>query len=53
LVAALLMFYPLMRAPTGFAATLIVSGLVAGRCGLRRGAAAGQSRPVTAGRGSY
>jgi arabinofuranan 3-O-arabinosyltransferase len=41
LVAALLMFYPLLGAPTGFAATLIVSGLIAGRCGLaRRGAAA-------------
>lgn len=51
LVAALLMFYPLMRAPTGFVATLIVSGLIAGRCGLRRSASAGQSRPVTAGTG--
>lgn len=36
LVAALLMFYPLVRAPTGFAATLIVSGLIARRCGLWR-----------------
>jgi len=34
LVAALLMFYPLAGAPTGFVATLIVSGLIAGRCGL-------------------
>jgi hypothetical protein len=33
LVAALLMFYPLVGAPTGFAATLIVSGLVARRAG--------------------
>jgi hypothetical protein len=40
LAAALLMFYPLAGAPTGFAATLIVSGLIAGalrtlaqRCG--------------------
>jgi hypothetical protein len=36
LVAALLMFYPLFGAPTGFLATLIVSGLIAGRCGLWR-----------------
>ena len=35
LVAALLMFYPLVGAPTGFAATLIVAGLIAGRCGIR------------------
>jgi len=34
LVAALLMFYPLVGAPTGFAATLIVAGLIAGRCGI-------------------
>jgi arabinofuranan 3-O-arabinosyltransferase len=40
LVAALLMFYPLVGAPTGFAATLIVTGLIAGRCGLWRGSAA-------------
>jgi len=40
LVAALLMFYPLVGAPTGFAATLIVSGLIVARCGFRRGAAA-------------
>jgi arabinofuranan 3-O-arabinosyltransferase len=33
LVAALLMFYPLVGAPTGFAATLIVAGLIAGRAG--------------------
>jgi len=40
LVAALLLFYPLVGAPTGFVATLIVSGLIAGRCGLGRGSAA-------------
>jgi hypothetical protein len=33
LVAALLMFYPLVGAQTGFAATLIVSGLIARRAG--------------------
>jgi arabinofuranan 3-O-arabinosyltransferase len=33
LVAALLMFYPLVGAQTGFAATLVVSGLVARRVG--------------------
>jgi arabinofuranan 3-O-arabinosyltransferase len=40
LVAALLMFYPLVGAPTGFGATLIVTGLIAGRCGLWRSSAA-------------
>jgi glycosyl transferase family 87 len=40
LVAFLLMFYPLFAAPTGFAATLIVSGLIARRCGLWRSRAA-------------
>jgi arabinofuranan 3-O-arabinosyltransferase len=44
LVAALLMFYPLVGAPTGFAATLIVSGLIAGRCGLWRDSVALQPR---------
>ena len=34
------MFYPLFGAPTGFAATLIVAGLIAGRCGLWRRIAA-------------
>ena len=34
LVAALLMFYPLVGAPTGFGATLVVSCLIARRCGL-------------------
>jgi hypothetical protein len=32
--AALLRFYPLVRAPTGFAATLIVTGLIARRAGV-------------------
>src|ERR1700682_2280763 len=36
LAAALLMFYPLVGAPTGFVATLIVSGLIAARCGFWR-----------------
>jgi arabinofuranan 3-O-arabinosyltransferase len=40
LVAALLMLYPLVGAPTGFAATLIVAGLIAGRCGIWHGRAA-------------
>jgi len=44
LVAALLMFYPLAGAPTGFVATLIVSGLIAGRCGLWRHSVALQPR---------
>jgi arabinofuranan 3-O-arabinosyltransferase len=47
LVAALLMFYPLVGAPTGFAATLIVAGLIAGRCGLWRASAAFQPRHAT------
>jgi hypothetical protein len=47
LVAALLLFYPLVGAPTGFVATLIVSGLIAGRCGLERGAAASSVSPNT------
>src|SRR6195256_1220674 len=40
LVAALLMLYPLAGAPTGFVATLIVSALIAGRCGLWRSSTA-------------
>ena len=32
LVAALLMFYPLFGAPTGFGATLVVSALILRRC---------------------
>ena len=46
LVAALLMFYPLFGAPTGFGATLIVAGLIAGRCGLWRKVAGAYERPV-------
>ena len=34
MVAALLMFYPLFGAPTGFAGTLIVVALIARRCGV-------------------
>jgi hypothetical protein len=45
LVAALLLFYPLVGAPTGFVATLIVSGLIAGRCGLERSTAASSASP--------
>jgi hypothetical protein len=45
LVAALLLFYPLVGAPTGFVATLIVSGLIAGRCGFRRGTGASPTSP--------
>jgi arabinofuranan 3-O-arabinosyltransferase len=44
LAAALLLFYPLVGAPTGFVATLIVSGLIAGRCGLWRNSVALQPR---------
>ena len=40
MVGALLLFYPLAGAPTGFVATLIVAGLIAARCGLRRRIAA-------------
>jgi hypothetical protein len=36
LAAALLFFYPLVGASTGFGATLIVAGLIAGRCGIWR-----------------
>jgi arabinofuranan 3-O-arabinosyltransferase len=36
LAAALLFFYPLVGASTGFGATLIVAGLIAGRCGVWR-----------------
>jgi arabinofuranan 3-O-arabinosyltransferase len=39
-VAALLMFYPLFGAPTGFGATLIVSALIIRRCRARRGESA-------------
>ena len=34
--ALLLMLFPLVGAPTGFAATLVVTGLIAARCGLWR-----------------
>jgi glycosyl transferase family 87 len=44
-VAALLLFYPLAGAPTGLVATLIVSGLIAGRCGFRRKVAASSPKP--------
>jgi hypothetical protein len=42
--ALLLMFFPLVGAPTGFAATLIVSGLIGARCGLWRNSAVLQPR---------
>ena len=42
--ALLLMFFPLVGAPTGFAATLVVSGLIAARCGLWRNSAVLQPR---------
>lgn len=45
LVAFLLMFYPLFAAPTGFAATLIVAALIAGRCGLWRSDVASAASP--------
>jgi len=34
LMAALLLIYPLLGAPTGFGATLVVTALIAARCGL-------------------
>ncbi|MGZ5870994.1 MAG: glycosyltransferase family 87 protein [Bradyrhizobium sp.] len=40
LVAALLMIYPFLGAPTGFGATLIVTALIVGRCRPRLGTAA-------------
>ncbi|MGB8609199.1 glycosyltransferase family 87 protein [Bradyrhizobium sp.] len=46
LVAALLMFYPLVGAPTGFGATLVVSCLIARRCGFRRSDAASSATPI-------
>jgi hypothetical protein len=46
LAAALLLFYPLVGAPTGFGATLIVAALIAGRCGLWRNGAAFRARDV-------
>ncbi len=44
-IAFLLMFYPAFGAPTGFGATLIVAGLIAGRCGLRCGSAVSSAAP--------
>ena len=46
LVAALLMFYPLVGAPTGFGATLVVSCLIARRCGFRRSDSASSATPI-------
>jgi hypothetical protein len=40
------MFYPLFAAPTGFAATLIVAALIAGRCGLWRQSVASAASPM-------
>jgi len=42
--ALLLMFFPLVGAPTGFAATLVVTGLIAARCGQWRNSAVLQPR---------
>jgi arabinofuranan 3-O-arabinosyltransferase len=42
MVALLLMFYPLVGAPTGFGATLIVTGLIVARCRLSRSVAVPQ-----------
>ena len=42
--ALLLMFFPLVGAPTGLAATLVVTGLIAARCGLWRGGGVLQPR---------
>jgi arabinofuranan 3-O-arabinosyltransferase len=42
--ALLLMLFPLVGAPTGFAATLIVTGLIAARCRLWRNSAVLQPR---------
>ncbi len=49
LMAFLLMFYPLFGAPTGFAATLVVAALIAGRCLMPRTRAAPSMSPVNAG----
>jgi hypothetical protein len=46
LVAFLLMFFPVFVAPTGFAATLIVAALIAGRCGLWRASAVTAISPM-------
>jgi len=44
LVAALLISYSFVGAPTGFVATLVVSGLVLHRCRLKRGVEASKQR---------
>jgi hypothetical protein len=44
LAAAFLFFYPLVGASTGFGATLIVAGLIAGRCGIWRNSSASSAR---------
>jgi hypothetical protein len=46
LVAALLLFYPLAAAPTGFVATLIVSGLILVRCQLSRSKIVSSAAPA-------
>jgi hypothetical protein len=48
-MAFLLMFYPLFGAPTGFAATLMVAALIAGRCLVTRPRAAPSVSPVNIG----
>ena len=45
----LLMCFPLVGAPTGFAATLVVAGLIAARCGLWRNSAVLQPRAAVPG----
>jgi len=46
LAAALLMFYPLFGAPTGFGATLVVSSLIIRRCWLRRELGRDATQPI-------
>jgi arabinofuranan 3-O-arabinosyltransferase len=46
LAAALLMFYPLFGAPTGFGATLVVSSLIVRRCWLGRKLGQGANRRI-------
>jgi hypothetical protein len=46
LTAFLLMFYPLFAAPTGFAATMVVAALIAGRCGLWRSGVVSTAAPL-------